>query len=97
MTTATILHPGVLEVLFVQPADTDGNPAGPVLWIVPETGHAGRLFLNNRATADMVSENLHRSYPAPYHSVLERIKERGLTPHSMMHDAINKRLATMEV
>jgi hypothetical protein len=96
MSTATILRPGVIEVLFAQPSDTDGNPAGPVLWIAPETGHAGKLFLIDRATADTVSENLHRSYPAPYHLVLDRIKERGLIPHPIMHDAINKRLATME-
>jgi hypothetical protein len=97
MTAATILRPGVIEVLFAQPADTDGNPAGPVLWIAPETGHAGKLFLEDRASDEAVSANLHRSFPAPYFAIRDRIRERGLIPHPIMHDAINKRLATLEV
>ena len=97
MTAATILRPGVIEVLFAQPSDADGNPAGPVLWIAPETGHAGKLFLDTRASDEAVSANLHRSFPAPYFDIRDRIRERGLIPHPIMHDAINKRLATVEV
>lgn len=94
MNAATVLRPGVIEVLYAQPADTDGNAAGPVLWLVPEIGHAGQLHLTDRATDEAVSENLHRSFPGPYATIKARMTECGLIPRTVMHDAINRRLAS---
>lgn len=88
-----VYAPHIVEIHWAQPVAMDGYPAGPVYWTCPESGAAGRLFLDVRATPEMVASNLHRSMRAPYAHVRDHIASNGLSVRGLLYDWRSRALA----
>jgi hypothetical protein len=81
-----VYSPNIIEIQYAQPVDVEGYPSGPVYWLCRETGGAGRLFLDVRATPRQIARNLHRSMRAPFDHVEAHMKANGLLPDGLLYD-----------